>query len=499
MSRRLLCLYFPSLAIDRLQREDPARRLRPFAVTREEKGHSYIAGVNNLATRAGIAVGARLADARTLLPDLDTVPDDPESNARVKRRLIEWCDRYSPLAADDGFGGIILDITGCAHLFEGEAALLKDLQARIRKTGYRVQGAVADTLGASWALARYGKRAIVSGAKLPGALDPLPVEALRLPDEISAELRRVGLTTIDLVRMLPRQSLATRYGPGILLRLDQAFSHAEEPIAPFRPPAPYRAGRTLAEPIATVSAVEYILLELLKEICARLEKEHTGARRLDLDCYRVDGTVARCSVITSRPVRSITHLMRLFAEKLDTVDAGFGIETLMLSVPGIDKSDPEQLSLPQFDQLEEDAALDELIDRFGMRLGFQHVCRFRVCESLLPEHAVEFRPVTAPAIPHAPWPEHRVRPVWLVDPPMRIEVFTAPPDELPVQFRIGQQVHRIARAEGPERLTPEWWRDESPAWKFRDYYWIEDDRGARFWIYQEMKLAPSWFLFGQLP
>ena len=308
--RRLLCLYFPGLAIDRLQREDPSRRLRPFAVTREENGHFRIAAVSALASRAGILPGARLADARTLLPDLEIVPDDPEADTWVRQRLIEWCDRYSPLVAGDGLDGIVLDITGCTHLFGGEAALLGDLLSRIRRTGYRVRGSIANTLGAAWALARYGE-------KTSGALDPLPVEALRLPEEVTHALRRVGLTTIAAVRKIPRQSLAARYGSGILLRLDQALGHAEEPTMPYRPPTPHRALRTLAEPIATTSAVQHVLLNLLTEICSRLEKEQLGARRLNLDCYRVDGTVASCHVSTSKPVRSVTHLIRLFAEKLD--------------------------------------------------------------------------------------------------------------------------------------------------------------------------------------
>jgi protein ImuB len=501
MARRLLCLYFPALVIDRLQREDPARETRPFAVIREDKEHFYIAAVNILASQAGIISGVRFADARTLLPDLEAIPDDPEENARVKQRLMEWCGRYSPLVADDGFGGIVLDITGCAHLFGGEVALLQDLQTRVLKSGYRVRGSIADTLGAAWALTRYAKRVIITGEELPGVLDPLPVEALRLPKEITSELRRVGLTTIAALRKIPRQPLAVRYGSGILLRLDQAFGHAEEPITPHRVPAPYRAGRTLAEPIGTIGAVEYVLLDLLQEICSQLEKGHAGARQLNLDCYRVDGTVAACCISTSKPLRSIAHLMRLFSEKLDMLDAGFGIETLVLSVTGFDKFDPAQLNL-QFDQgQEEDGPVDELIERLGLRLGFQQLCRFRIRESLLLEHAVEFRPVTVPVLPNAAWPEHRTRrPVYLIRPAIPIEVSALPPDESPVQFRMGSQLHRIVRMEGPERPTPEWWREESLPWDERDYYRIEDEHGARFWICREKKSsdATRWFLCGHL-
>ncbi len=303
------------------------------------------------------------------------LPALPDDSADKKQRLIQWCNRYSPLVADDGFGGIVLDITGCAHLFGGEAALLNDVESRIGRAGARVRGAIADTFGAAWALARYSKQVIVTGSELPQALNPLPVEGLRLPEDVTRALRRVGLTTIGAFQKISRQALITRFGSGTLLRLDQAFGQAEEAITPYRRPAPYSVRRMLAEPIATTPAVEYVLLDLLKDICARLQKEHAGARRLNLDCYRIDGHVAACGISTSKPVRSVTHLMRLFSEKLDGIDAGFGIETLVLSVLNVERFDPSQLVLPQFDpdSSHNTGALDELIDRIGARLGFQHV------------------------------------------------------------------------------------------------------------------------------
>jgi protein ImuB len=502
MSRRQLCLYFPGLPIDHLQRRDPSLRSRPVAIVREDRGHLYIAGVNTPAREAGIVIGAKLADAQTILPTLETVVDDPALNARVKQRLIQWCTRYSPLVADDGSGGIVLDITGCAHLFGGEEPLLADIQTRIRRAGYRARGAVADSLGAAWALARYSRQVIVTGSDLPQALNPLPVEALRLPEEVTRALRRVGLTTVAAFQKISRQALVTRFGAGILLRLDQAFGQAEESVTPYHPSAPYSARRALAEPISTTSAVEYVLLDLLRELCMRLEKDHAGARHLTLDCYRVDGVVAACSISTSKPVRSVTHLMRLFSEKLGSIDAGFGIETLTVSVLKFDRLELSQLTLPQFDPdaERETGALDELIDRLGTRLGFQHVTRLSIRESVLPEHAVEFLPVTAPPTPSALWPEYRIRPVYWIDPPMHIEVATIHPAGAPVQFRLRDQLHRILRAEGPERLTPEWWRAERLTWEIRDYYRIEDERGCRFWIYQEFRAAlRRWYLRGHLP
>ncbi|HZS52834.1 MAG TPA: DNA polymerase Y family protein [Bryobacteraceae bacterium] len=431
-------------------------------------------------------------------------PDLPDS-AQIKQRLIHWCNRYSPLVGDDGFGGIVLDITGCSHLFGGEEALLNDLQTRIRRAGHRVRGAIADGLGAAWALAHYSKQVIVTGSELPQALNPLPVEALRLPEEVTRALRRVGLSTIGAFQKVSRQAIVTRFSAATLLRLDQAFGQVEETITPYRQPAPYSARQSLPEPIATADAVEYVLRELLKDLCVRLEKEHMGARHLILDCYRVDGTVAACEIGTSKPVRSVKRLMRLFSERLDSIDAGFGIETLILSVFNLERFDPAQFMLPELDpnSKQNPEALDELVDRLGMRLGFQHVTRIQICESFLPEHAVAFQPVTTPQIQSATWPEYRLRPVHWIDPPTRIEVSTIHPGGAPVRFRLGQRLHRIVKSEGPERLAPEWWRAQQPLhWKARDYYRIEDESGCRFWIFKELQIIESsvsrWYLRGQL-
>ncbi|HEY3826639.1 MAG TPA: DNA polymerase Y family protein [Bryobacteraceae bacterium] len=419
-------------------------------------------------------------------------------------RLVEWCDRYSPLVSQDGSDGVILDITGCAHLFSvhgwgGEDRLLMDLERRLHRMKIDAHAAIADTWGAAWALARYGDKFIVHGEDAVSALDPLPVEALRLPHEIIGELRRLGLLNIAAIRKIPRRSLSARFGSTLLWRLDQAFHKAEDPLTPWRPPAPYWSSRILAEPISTVCSVEHVLQELLREVCGRLEKHHLGSRHMDLACYRVDGTVDRCEVRTSKPNRTIPHLMRLFRDRLEKLWADFGFETFTLSVLNAEALDAIQLSLSESNPVKDEESFDALVDRLGMKLGFQEVNRIHVCESLLPEHSAEFRPAalaTRESLTSAEWPEYRIRPIRMIDPPMHIEVSILIPGESPVQFFIGDRRHRITRSEGPERLSPEWWREGKSCRDTRDYYRIEDDQGLRFWIFQE---SGQWFLHGHLP
>ena len=413
------------------------------------------------------------------------------------KQLVEWCDRYSPLAAADGNDGIILDITGCAHLFGGEDKLFLDLRWRLLRTGIKSKGAIADTWSIAWALARYGKASIVHGERAVSALAHLPVEALRLPDEITFKLRRLGLSTISDVRKIPHRSLTARFGSALPWRLDQISGKAEEPLTPWRPPPPHRASRFLGEPISTTSAVEYVLRDLLQEICERLEKSRLGSRHMELACHRVDGTMDRCELRTSKPTRSIPHLMRLFEDRLGALRAGFGFEAFVLSVLDTEALHSAQLCFWQTDPVKDESSFDALVDRFGMKLGFQEVNRIWIRESLLPEKAVGLCPATEPVPVSAAWPAYRVRPIRLIDPPMSIDVSILIPGGSPVQVLLGQQKRRIIRSEGPERLTPEWWRESKSHWSTRDYYRIEDDKGFRFWIFRDS--SEHWFLHGQFP
>jgi protein ImuB len=503
MRRRFLCLFFPRLVIDRLEREDPRRGSFPLAVAGQNRAHLYLAAVNDAARRAGLRRGMRLADARAILPALQVVPADPEADRRLQARLVRWCGRYSPLAAEDGADGIALDITGCAHLFGGEAALLQTVLAGLGALRFRARGAIAGTAAGAWALARFGQGAVVADEELAGALDPLPVRALRLCEETAAGLERVGLATIGDLRRVPRDALAARYGPSLPLRLDQALGLAAEPLTPHRPPPPYRAARMFAEPIGATEAVARALAGLLAEVCQRLEKEHRGARRFALDCCRVDGTAARLEVRTSAASRSAAHLARLFAEKLDSLDAGFGIEAMALEAFEIEAAAPAQMALAGCGAPEPpEAPLDELLDRLGQRLGFEQVCRFRIRESFLAESSVELAPVGCTRPSGAAWPRRRLRPVYLIEPPTPIQIAEMIPGKWPVRIRAAGELHRIVRAEGPERLTPEWWGERPPAWKTRDYYRIENERGARFWIFRETGRGGTgerWFLHGQFP
>lgn len=483
--------------------------------------------VNAAAEELGVAPGLPLADARALHPALAVAEADPAGDAAALQRLAQWCQRYSPWTTPHGVDAILLDITGCAHLRGGEAKLARALVERLRRQGIAARAAIADTAGAAWAMARCG--AVESAVVPPGeawrALASLPIAALRLDPLQASELERLGLRRVGDLYTLPRAALAARFGSGLAERLDQALGAAAEPLSPL-PPKPARwVRRRFAEPVGTPEALALAIRRLLERLCRALGEEGLGARRLVLSCYRTDGAVAPATVGTARPTRDLRHLFRLFAERLGTIDAGLGIEDMVLAAMAVESLAPAQLRLARTASLRpaaasagivarqvaravpaaqgsdcdaaDPAALAALVDRLAGRLGQPSIGRLEPRESHVPERAQRLVPVFPP--PQGAWRLDLPRPVRLLPRPEPIEAVARVPDDPPVRFFWRRLLHRVRRAEGPERLGGEWWRGEE-ATQTRDYYRVEDEAGRRFWLYRDglfqAQRTPRWYLHG---
>ncbi|WP_449232177.1 Y-family DNA polymerase [Azospirillum doebereinerae] len=493
MTRRILALWLPRLSTDAHERTHPERRVAPLALLRTERGRRLVVAANRAARAAGILPGLTLADARALEPGLAVAEATPETDARLLDRIADWCRRYTPWTTPDGADGVAMDIAGCAHLFGGEAALLRDLTRRLRAAGFESRAAIADTPAAAWGLARFGD----TDSRARACLDALPMAALRLPTETLDALAAVGLRRVGELRALPRAALATRFGAAVLLRFDQVLGRLDEPISPRQPVSPHTARLAFAEPIATPDGIAAAVRRLLATLCAGLEAAGHGARRLTLDAHRtdlrLDDPPQSLTLGTSRPTRDPAALARLFGQILDRIEPGPGIETLILTATETAPLGALQAALDGGDA---DTDLGELVDRLTTRLGERAVLRLVPRESWLPERSVApAPPLDRP--PPAVWPEDRPRPVRLFVPPEPVEATAPVPDDPPLQFRWRGAVHRVRSADGPERIEAEWWRrDGSP----RDYYRVEDSDGRRFWLFREglyrPGTAPRWFLHG---
>lgn len=498
-----------------------------------EAGRALVAMADARAGSAGILPGMTLADARALLPDIVVRPADPAGDAAMLAKLADWCGRYTPWTASEGEGGIWLDITGCAHLAGGEAALLADLVFHLEKFGFATQAGCADTPGAAWAAARFlaavqrpasGGIAILPPGGQRVALAPLPVVALRIGAADAAELDRLGLRRIDDLYPLPRAALARRFGESVGRRLDQALGRCDEPLSPRRPVPRHLVRLAFPEPVIDQPAIAAALARLLPPLCRGLEAEGLGARRLVLAFYRVDGTMRELSIGTARPNRDPDALLRLFVPQIEQIDSGFGIETVTLAAsiaeplsalqmvightqpalqpdPQLDRppnpviAEGAALPLPQIASSSDSGDLSNLLDRLGNRLGFEQLRRLAPRESYSAERAQQRVAANAPAAMPGWWRD-RPRPLRLLGQPMPVSVSVDHEGE-PVALHRGEGAQPIAAVEGPERIAPEWWRpavegDRPP----RDYWRIEDEDGGRFWLCREQGGEARWLLHG---
>lgn len=456
----------------------------------------------------GLSEGLALADARARVPGLEAFDHDPVADQLWLERLVEGCIRYTPMTALDPPDGLILDITGCAHLFGGERALIDDIEARLLRLGMHVRHALASTPDAAHALARYQA---LPAADEAAAVRRLPVAALRLDPESELGLKRAGLKTVGDLAVRPIATIAARFGEEAAGALRRLLGEADSPIAPRRLPPPVMVERRFAEPIARTEYALTVLEELAREAALRLEERKCGGRRFAASLFRTDGLARTLSVETSLSTRDPGAMMLLFRERLeslsDPLDPGFGFDLVRLSVPLLEPLAATQLRLEGGEVRE--SAMAELVDRLSTRLGRARVRRLSAEDTHIPEQAQLALPAVetdAPSVWRCADPgEPVMRPLHLFDPPQPIEVIAEVPDGPPHRFRWRRALHEIRRFEGPERIASEWWkrsdgvvRNLAPT---RDYFRVEDARGRRYWIfrhglYGNERDNPRWFMHG---
>ncbi len=547
--RRFVSVWLPHWPIERLARMSPAAvpAEGPLALVQAVQGRLTLSAVNAAARREGLAPGWTLADARAAVPRLATLPAEPQADVTALRRLALWMSRYGArvsierpasggarkgkaaelLSAIDAPDGISIEITGVAHLYGSETGLLADLVRRIAGFGLTVRPGLADTPGAAWAIARaVTSRRLADRILAPGetaaGLAPLPIAALRLAPETATLLKRLGLKSIGDLVHLPRPSLERRFkskeaAAAVLTRLDQALGLAKEPARALVPPIRFAVRRSFAEPLVASEGVLASLSDLAHELGEALSAARQGARRLVLALYRSDGSLARIAAGLSRPSREPDHVRRLLADRLASIDLGYGVDLMTLAAPATEALEAEQDGIAGLAAHKSDGpAL--LVDRLSSRLGPDRVLKLAARASHLPE-AAEVRVsalAESPAPAIAPPVRLGARPPFLLPHPEPVAVVAEIPDGPPASLEWRRRRCRIVKAQGPERIAPEWWQpllalereqEEAIASKrhprTRDYYTIEDEVGRRYWVFreglygrEESEAPPAWYLHG---
>ncbi|WP_035805267.1 Y-family DNA polymerase [Lunatimonas lonarensis] len=497
MPRRFLSLWFCHLTTDRLAIRRPELKGKAFVLAAPERGRTVVRAASREALALGVHPGTAVADARAIYPTLEVLAEKPGWGDKLLYRLAEWSLRYTPYAAPDPPSGLVLDISGCPHLWGGERPYLKAVLAELGAKGYRVRAAIADTIGAAWALARYGEEdgCIVGAGGQREALLSLPPSALRLEAPVLEGLQKLGFRQIRQFIDMPLPTLRRRFGEGLLRRLGQALGTEQEPFTPVQPRVPYEEQLPCLEPISTRKGIEIALQHLLDRLCQRLSREGRGLRKAVFSGLRVDGKTVQISIGTGRASHNPEHLFRLFVLKIPSFEPAMGIELFTLEGLLVEKVHSPQEQL--WHRSGDPAAVAELLDRVEAKVGAGHIHRYLPQEHHWPERSI--RPAESlDEQSDTAWPD-APRPLHVLPKPEPIEVMVPLPDYPPVHFRHQGKIIQVAKADGPERIEQEWWLQTGPP---RDYYCVEDPSGARYWLFRLGLYGngePRWFLHGFFP
>jgi len=509
MARRYVSIWFRYLATDwfsirqqklkkRFEEEDHSLRTVPFVLRAPVHGRMIITATNAIAVAKGIHKGMALADARAIHPDLEVMDEMPDLPNRLLVRLAEYCIRFSPSVAIDLPDGLIVDATGCSHLWGGDEKYVAELIRKLNERGYEVRAAMADTIGVAWGTVRFGQNHVVPIGRNIDTLIFLPPDALRLEPETVKRLHKLGLHRISQLINIQRSSLRRRFGQHLISMLDKAIGQEFETIQSVVPVEPYQERLPCMEPIVTATGIELALRQLLEALCLRLHKDEKGIRQAIFKAFRVDGKIANINIGTTRPSYNIDHLFKLFETKLSTIEPALGLELFILEATKVEDHLPQQEKMWEGRRGLADVRLSELIDRLTNKVGSASVHRYLPDEHYWPERS--YRHATSlQEIPIATWRKDKPRPLQLLTPPERIEVTAPIPDYPPMLFRYLGKVHEIVKADGPERIEQEWWLQQG---QHRDYYRVEDKDGHRYWLFRLGHYddkSYQWFLHGFFP
>ena len=553
--RRIVSVVCPSFALWAQPHPVDADPQQPWVLTVEQRNLIVVHDANGAARAAGATPGQPLTDARALVPGLRSMAVDRPRIEGAWHKLAHWLTRYTPLVALDpanppmdmgGMAGFVLDVSGCSHLFGGEVGLLQDMADRLQARGLPIRAAMADTPLAAWGLARCGDDPLLcvpQGEVLP-ALRPLPVTALNLPETTVEVLDRLGLRRIGDIVQLDRQALGQRFSekrsrkqaaqerttPERLLdALDRALGKRPDAITTLLPAAAYAARKLFHEPIGTAAAIEQALSDLMTVVLPMVTQAGQGVRQATVSLYRVDGARRDIRLRCHRPTREPGLLLRLFAEQTETLDVGFGLDAVGLSIQRAEAiADSQDSLLAHAGPGRHHPVLDRLTNRLGAdavlqpSLSARHDPREAERRQSV-ENALAADPSTTGA-PTAVMgltqrrsaavldqdlgdPEMadqaglnrpaQPRPVILLPEPQPVTVEDPHPYASglrpPQQFQWRRQRHRLVRWTGPERLTPAWWdrpnghlgtfgADRSKLPVTKDFFHVEDDEGRQFWM-----------------
>lgn len=455
---------------------------QPLVVISRSGSQRRISAADTAACKLGLKIGMAASKAQAMVANLQMVDADPVADAAAVERLALWALRqYSPIVALDGTDGIVMDTEGADHLQGGEELLISGIVNGLRGKGLTTRAAVADTWGAAHALARLtnAETTVVPRGDVTKTVTGLPIHCLRLPPDTIQGLRVLGVETVGELSALPRAPLTLRFGAQVGRRLDQLFGRVAEPIQPLRTPELVEVARNFQDPIGAAETISKYVRRLVEQLTAKLEERGLGVRRSDLIIHRVDNSRQCLRAGLAKPARDPARLAKLFCDRIEKIDPGFGIERLVLVAIMAEPLDEKQVANALV--AEEVVDVTPLVDILGNR--GQRLYRMTAVASDVPERS--FRRIRAMATETgADWAAKWPRPSRLLPHPEEVETMAVLPDQPPVIVTWRGKRRRIVRADGPERIFGEWWLRPHEMQAVRDYFVVEDEQGERLWVFR---------------
>jgi protein ImuB len=495
MAKRYVSIWFPELHCDAHIAKHLKDAGEALLIVHKVRGRSMVKEANTIAKAKGLTAGMNLADCRAIFPQVKAIEEQSKEIAALLQQFAVNCIQYTPLVAIDDADSLILDASGCAHLWGGEQAYLEHIQDKFLHIGYQCKLGMADTMAMAWAAAHYGCTPhIVAPGMQQQAIAGLPPAALQLPADITDKLHKLGLHRIQDFMHLKPLTLRKRFGAALLLKLQQCLGTALEFMQAIQPPPCYEQRLPCLDPILTAGGIQIALTTLINNLCSQLENEGKGLRSAVFTIYRIDHTQQSIQIGTQQPNRHPKHLFKLFELKLTELAPEPGIEAFVLSAAIVEDCALSTAALWMHPK-EDKNAIANLLDRIAGKIGAHKINRQLPVASHWPERSSK----TVNNIEvqkECNWPSQKYRPILLLPKAEPIEVMVPLPDYPPLQFKHRGLIHRITKADGPERIEPEWWI--SPG-LHRDYYCVEDEQGARYWIYRLGHYDgdnPQWFVHG---
>lgn len=524
--KRGLCIWLPGWPIQRLAVARPELRERPVILHETRRGVQRVVACSARAKALGAAEGMSLAEvaAKPQAAIVLILPYDPLADREALEALAEHCGRFSPIVAVEPSpvpDGLLLDITGLVHLFGGETALAEKIAHDFTRRGLIVRMAIADTLAAAWAVAHFGQGGnqaspgssfilhpssfflVPPGETLP-ALRPLPVEALRLPEEVVGWLHQLGIRRIGQLEALPRGELSSRFGPELLRRWDQAIGWLAEPVPAHQPAPEFEADWSPESPTARRETLEAALEQLITRVAAMLVRLGRGAMRLECRLGCISATAkqldpVQVSIGLFEPTASAGHLFQLAQMQLERLRLPAPVAAVHVAATAtapLVQRQQEMFFHGDGSQRASARQLAALVDRLNSRLGYRSVVRARLVSDAQPELAWCYDPLVGNSRRRMSAKQIAAelppRPLRLLSRPIALVATSVVPEGPPLRFHLAHREHQIAHTWGPERIETGWWRGRTVG---RDYYRIETTAGRRFWLFRRLRDG-RWFIHG---